>query len=59
MLSEFDQLMGKLRPELTRAFSCIPDYGSLGIVIHFHEKEPIKVEYNGSISRRLAKVNER
>jgi len=59
MLTEFDVLMGKLRPELTKAFSCIPDYGSLGIVIHFQEKEPVRVEYNGSISRKLPKLSER
>ncbi len=43
MLTEFDLLMGKLRPELTKAFSCIPDYGSLGIIIHFQEKEPYEL----------------
>lgn len=53
ILNDAEKLLEKIKPDLLKAFSSIPDYGTLGLNIHFQEKEAVRVEWSGSISRRL------
>lgn len=46
-------LIEYLKPELLNAFSNIPDYGSLGFIVHMHQGEPVRVEWSGSLSKKL------
>lgn len=47
-------LLEKLRPDILKAFASIPAFGSLGFDVHFVEGEPVRVEWSGSIQRKLA-----
>lgn len=48
-------LLHKIEPELVQAFSEVPEYGTLGITVYLHQKEPVRVEWSGSITRKLDK----
>jgi hypothetical protein len=52
-------LLERLKPDILKAFSTIPQYGSLGFTAHFIEGEPVRVEWSGTIQRKLAPRVER
>jgi len=49
-----EELLDKLRPDILKAFASIPAYGSIGFLVHFVENEPVRIEWTGSIQRKLA-----
>ena len=56
---EAENLLEQIKPELLKAFSTIPEYGSLGFTVHLNEKEPVRIEWSSIVSRRLLPVEER
>jgi hypothetical protein len=48
------EILEKLKPELERAFSYIPRYGSIGIIAHFVRGQIARVEISASVARKLA-----
>ena len=58
-MKEAEDLLKKVEPELLKAFSSIPEYGSIGFTIYLNEKEPVRIEWSGSVSRRLLLKKER
>lgn len=57
--SEAARLLEKVKPEILRAFACIPDFGSLGFTVHFNEGEPVRFECAGSASHLLKALSQR
>jgi hypothetical protein len=49
-----EALLEQLRPDILKAFASIPPYGSLGFTVHLVEGQPVRVEWAGSIQRKLA-----
>lgn len=49
-----EALLEQLRPDILKAFSTIPAFGSIGFIAHFVAGEPVRVEWSGSIQRKLA-----
>ena len=58
-MKEIKSLFEKVEPELLQAFSFIPEYGSLAFIIHVVEKEPVRLEWKVSTSRKLLRKSDR
>ena len=44
-------LLEHLRPEIERALSSAPTFGYLGFRVHFNDGQPVRIEYEGAVSR--------
>ncbi len=47
------QFLDSIAPELEQAFSKRPDFGSVGIVCHFHNGEIVRVEVAHSTQKKM------
>ncbi len=48
-----EALLAKISPDILKSFNTIPVYGSLGFVIHFVEGEVARLEFSGSIQKKI------
>ncbi|MEI6388323.1 MAG: hypothetical protein WCQ50_17005 [Spirochaetota bacterium] len=47
------ELLAKISPDILKSFATIPAYGSLGFVIHFVDGEVARLEFSGSIQKKI------
>jgi len=53
------RLLDTVKADLLRAFSSIPDFGTVGFTVFFNEGEPVRCEWSGSTSTLLGPRAER
>ena len=58
-MKDAKDLLKSVEPELLKAFSSIPKYGSLGFTVHLNDGEPVRIEWIVSTSRKLLQKAER
>jgi hypothetical protein len=46
-------MLDRLLPDIEKAFTSIPAFGSIGFTVHFHDSEPTRIEWSGAISRQV------
>jgi len=56
---ESHTVLGTLYPQLVELFKKVPDFGSVGFTVHFYEKEPVRIEWTGTSSKKVAPKAER
>lgn len=56
MKTDTDSLLESLMPEIRKAFSSTPEYGSTSFEVVFHDGRPVRIEYRVSLSRQLKAV---
>ena len=58
-MEEIESLFQKVEPELLKAFSFVPEYGALSFTVVLNEREPVRIEWGVSTSRKLLRKAER
>jgi DNA binding domain, excisionase family len=48
-----EELVNRLRPDMIRAFSSVPEYGELGFTVRLRGGEMTCIEWTGSITQRV------
>lgn len=57
--SPAEKLLEKLKPEIMKAFSKLPEYGQISFSVYLNECEPVRFEHSVSESLKLPKKAER
>ncbi len=54
-MNNAETLLEGLKPELLKILSTSPDYGSIGINIVLHDKIPVRIDSNRTVTIKVVK----